>query len=254
MIYHHILAAVLAFDVAIVVGHLSPPLGKELDQLEPPLAIKAFAEPVYQKRGFSLKRQDLVGSWALRAVTCPSNSQSCQGGSPAMLSCCPKSSVCSVYSARIACCATSSRCDTTAATFPKCGDSSWSLWAGGRDMYFCCQSGQIGYLTEDDRGACGPDTLKPTGSQIATAVQAVSGDVCIPPFKFHRQLQLIKHHSNPHRRLPPPEMTDQILTPLRPVTVKTKIQTVLRTPLVAQGLQACHPVPLEALSQVVWLS
>ncbi|KAF8430544.1 hypothetical protein BGX38DRAFT_1146873 [Terfezia claveryi] len=177
MIYHHVLAAVLALDVAIAVGHLSPPLGKNIGQLESPLAIKAFAEPVYQKRGFSLKRQDLVGSWALRAITCPSNTETCdEGGSPAMLACCPKSTVCINYGYRIACCASSSRCDTTAATFPKCGDSSWSLWAGGRDLYFCCLSGQIGYLTADNRGACGPDTLKPTGSQIATAVQDVSGD------------------------------------------------------------------------------
>ena len=49
------------------------------------------------------------------------------------------------------------------------------------------RSGEIGYLTKDNSGACGPDTLKPTGSQIATlADQAVGGNVCIYVLQVHR--------------------------------------------------------------------
>jgi len=103
MLYHNVLVAFLALNVVTAVGHLPPPLGKQIDQLEP---LFAYAEPVYQKRGFALKRQDLVGSWALRALTCPENTESCDGGNPAMLACCPKSTICSTFIYRIACCAT----------------------------------------------------------------------------------------------------------------------------------------------------
>ncbi|KAF8416811.1 hypothetical protein EV426DRAFT_625342 [Tirmania nivea] len=177
MIYHDVLATFLALYVVTTVAYIPPYLGQKIDQLEQLPVIKAYAEPVYQKRDFSLKRQDSIGSWSLRAVTCPENTKDCESGFTAMSACCPKSAVCSISLYQVACCATDSKCHETADTFPKCGDSSWSLWAGGRDAYFCCQPGEIGYVTTDKSGACGPDTLKPTGSQVATlAAQGEGGE------------------------------------------------------------------------------
>lgn len=105
MISHDALVVFLTLYVVAAVGHLPLQLGQRIDQLEP-LLIKTYAEPVYQKRGFSVKRQDLIGSWALRAVTCPENTSSCGSSTTAMLACCPKSTICSSYAYRIACCAT----------------------------------------------------------------------------------------------------------------------------------------------------
>lgn len=106
MIYHGVLVAFLTRYVAVTVGeHLPLHLGQKIDQFESLLAIKAYAEPVYQKRGFSLKRQDAVGSWALRATKCPDNTQDCEAFGTAMLACCPKSTTCSSNIYKVACCA-----------------------------------------------------------------------------------------------------------------------------------------------------
>ncbi|KAF8469463.1 hypothetical protein BDZ91DRAFT_720285 [Kalaharituber pfeilii] len=130
-----------------------------------------YAELVVQDHSWALKkRQDqYIGSWSLRALTCPADLKNC-GKARATNACCTQGTYCveNVWG-EVLCCPTKDNCIETARSFPKCPDLSWSLWKGGRDDYFCCLPGLKGYLTPNEGGACGSEDLVLTEGQSVSA-------------------------------------------------------------------------------------
>ena len=92
-----LLATALTTGQALELGErLYQPDGSFLD-------IASYAERV-QENGFLLRRQDLLGSWALRAPTCPKDTITCDSKPTSGNACCVSGSTCVGYGYRIACC------------------------------------------------------------------------------------------------------------------------------------------------------
>lgn len=70
------------------------------------LAERVFVPPALEDRGISLKRDDVTGSWSLRALTCPDNTITC-GSARATKACCAKGYNCASRYYAWACCPTS---------------------------------------------------------------------------------------------------------------------------------------------------
>ncbi|RPA86493.1 hypothetical protein BJ508DRAFT_358102 [Ascobolus immersus RN42] len=122
------------------------------------------------------RQNAFIGGWALRAVQCPADTTRCEAtrGVP---TCCPRNTVCvrEGYNNMPACCAEGDECLTTVQAVPVCANSDWVLWKGGRsgDDPFCCQKGEMGYVTNVSGRfpACGPDDLQLSATQRATTMR-----------------------------------------------------------------------------------
>ncbi|KAI5799104.1 hypothetical protein DFH27DRAFT_83243 [Peziza echinospora] len=115
----------------------SPPLGKAASNEK----FIRYAEEVGWDRGprslWTRQTEDLIGSWSLRSLSCPQDTQDC-GKPKAARACCPNSSICTSYIYAFYCCPTKNSCLETAQTLPRCGDPNWSLWRSRPDNFFCC--------------------------------------------------------------------------------------------------------------------